>query len=253
MLDRATFLRATAHRGLHDASKGIIENTRAAFEAAIAAEHGIECDLQRSKDHVPLVFHDFDLERLTNRTGALADLSYDDINEVRYKDSTETIMTFAALLEQVANRVPLLVELKSDWSPPDVDWLTNVCRQAANYTGPVALMSFDPAVVQVVKHQAPHVPRGLVSGNFRNPNGTAWWPNEINDARATELSNLKAVDDIKPDFIAYHVKDLDTAAVKRSRDTLNLPIYTWTVRTKDDWRMCHAFADAAIFEGDVEL
>jgi glycerophosphoryl diester phosphodiesterase len=46
MLDRNTFLRPTAHRGLHDAAKGIIENTAAAFEAAIAKGYGIECDVR---------------------------------------------------------------------------------------------------------------------------------------------------------------------------------------------------------------
>src|SRR5262249_52566774 len=34
-----------AHRGLHDASVGVIENTAAAFSAAMAAGYGIETDL----------------------------------------------------------------------------------------------------------------------------------------------------------------------------------------------------------------
>ena len=37
MRDRSAFLKPIAHRGLHDAAKGIIENTVPAFEAAIAA------------------------------------------------------------------------------------------------------------------------------------------------------------------------------------------------------------------------
>ena len=46
MLDRNAFLRPIAHRGLHDAAKGVIENTAAAFEAAIAKGYGIECDVR---------------------------------------------------------------------------------------------------------------------------------------------------------------------------------------------------------------
>ncbi|HET9584946.1 MAG TPA: glycerophosphodiester phosphodiesterase, partial [Bradyrhizobium sp.] len=38
--------RPVAHRGLHDAQKGVIENTPSAFAAAIAGGYGIECDLQ---------------------------------------------------------------------------------------------------------------------------------------------------------------------------------------------------------------
>jgi glycerophosphoryl diester phosphodiesterase len=37
-----------AHRGLHDASAGVIENTAAAFSAAMAAGYSIETDLQIS-------------------------------------------------------------------------------------------------------------------------------------------------------------------------------------------------------------
>ena len=46
MLDRAVFIRPIAHRGLHSARKGIIENTGPAFEAAIAKGYGIECDVR---------------------------------------------------------------------------------------------------------------------------------------------------------------------------------------------------------------
>jgi glycerophosphoryl diester phosphodiesterase len=52
-----------AHRGLHAA--GVPENSPAAFTAAIARGLGIECDVQRSSDGQAMVFHDWDLERLT--------------------------------------------------------------------------------------------------------------------------------------------------------------------------------------------
>jgi len=42
--------RPIAHRGLHNASAGVIENTASAFAAAIAAGYGIETDLQISAD-----------------------------------------------------------------------------------------------------------------------------------------------------------------------------------------------------------
>ena len=51
-----------AHRGLH--GDGVPENSLAAAEGAIAAGLGIECDIQMSADNVPMVFHDWALERL---------------------------------------------------------------------------------------------------------------------------------------------------------------------------------------------
>ncbi len=68
-MPRPVFDRPIAHRGLHDRSRGIIENSRSAFEAAIAHGYAIECDVQLSKDGEPYIFHDDDLERLTGVTG----------------------------------------------------------------------------------------------------------------------------------------------------------------------------------------
>lgn len=74
MLDRATFLRPIAHRGLHDAAKGIVENTAPAFDAAVAKGYAIECDLRPAADGTPLVFHDLELDRLTAGAGLVTDL-----------------------------------------------------------------------------------------------------------------------------------------------------------------------------------
>ena len=63
--------RPVAHRGLHDAAAGIIENTPSAFAAAIAADYAIECDIQISADGEAMVFHDQTLERLTEGSGRL--------------------------------------------------------------------------------------------------------------------------------------------------------------------------------------
>ncbi|MGE5389162.1 MAG: glycerophosphodiester phosphodiesterase family protein, partial [Hyphomicrobiales bacterium] len=65
--------RPIAHRGLHDALNGVVENSIAAARAAIAASYGVECDVQRTKDGDLVVFHDDTLERLTSRDGRVCD------------------------------------------------------------------------------------------------------------------------------------------------------------------------------------
>lgn len=71
MLERSLFLRPIAHRGLHDAAAGVIENTAPAFSAAIGKGYGIECDLRPASDGTPFVFHDFTLDRLIEASGPL--------------------------------------------------------------------------------------------------------------------------------------------------------------------------------------
>jgi len=249
MWDRDTFVRPAAHRGLHDQAKGVLENTWPAFEAALAGGFGLECDLQSSRDNVPLVFHDDTLDRLMDGQGRLANLSHDHIKALRYKNQTETILPFETLLERVAGRAPLLVELKSDWSAPNLAWIDTICHLSQRYHGCLALMSFDPDVLQAVRHRAPEVARGLVSGDYRHPDRDPWYADVISDTRATSLTNLEPIDTVQPDFIAYHVHDLNCPAIEQARHTLNLPIFTWTVRSDEEWQLCNQFADAAIFEG----
>src|SRR5262245_60146721 len=102
-----------AHRGLHDASAGVGENTAAAFSAAMAAGYGMETDLQISSDGEAMVHHDDALGRLTEGSGFLADLSAAQIKAVRFRQSSGRILTLGELCDLVAGRVTLLLELKS--------------------------------------------------------------------------------------------------------------------------------------------
>ena len=101
--------RPFAHRGLHDASAGVIENTAPAFAAAMTGGYGIETDLQISADGEAMIYHDDALGRLTEGTARLADLSAADIKAVRFKGGTARILTLGELCELVAGRSPLLL------------------------------------------------------------------------------------------------------------------------------------------------
>ncbi len=247
MLDR-TFIRPIAHRGLHDAANGIIENTAPAFAAAMSAGHGIECDLQPAAGGLPVVFHDTRIERLMDAQGNVATLTAADLARLRYRNSGERIATFAALLEQVAGRVPLLVEIKSDWTPPKPTFLCQIADAARVYAGPLALMSFDPAVMAAMRDLVPGVPRGIVAGHYR---GAGWWNDVLDEARRAALSDLLDSGPAQPDFYAYHVADLPTPVTRYVREVAGMPLFTWTVRQPSDWDIARRWADAAIFEGTV--
>src|SRR3954468_13519881 len=64
--------RPVAHRGLHDVSRGVIENMPAAVSAAVARNFSIEVDIQLTADGEAMVHHDDALGRLTDGTGALS-------------------------------------------------------------------------------------------------------------------------------------------------------------------------------------
>ena len=81
--------RPIAHRGLHDAQRGIIENTATAFAAAISGSYGIETDLQISADGEAMVHHDDALGRLTEGSAALRDMSSEALKAVNFKQLVE--------------------------------------------------------------------------------------------------------------------------------------------------------------------
>lgn len=250
MLDRSVFLRPIAHRGLHDANRGLIENTAPAFEAAIAQDLGIECDLRPAADGTPMVFHDLPLGRLIDARGKVSDFKPADLKRLTYTAAPACrILPFADLLDLVEGKVPLLVEVKSEWGPVDETFMKAIAKQVKRYKGPLALMSFDPDVIAALKPLAPKAPRGIVSGLYR---GDGWWLDTLDPERAFRLSNLIDSGPAEPHFFAYHVKALPTPVTRFLREGLKLPLFTWTVRSNVDLATAAKWADAPIFEG-IEL
>ena len=81
--------RPVAHRGLHDAARGIIENMPGAFWAAIDGNFSIECDVQLTADGEAMVHHDDALGRLTEGSGALLDMTAAQLRAVPFKATPE--------------------------------------------------------------------------------------------------------------------------------------------------------------------
>ncbi len=105
--------RPVAHRGLHDAAAGIIENTPSAFAAAIAANYAIECDLQISADGEAMVYHDETLDRLTEGSGRLDAMPAAELKRVPFSATADRMITLGELCDLVAGRPALFVEIKS--------------------------------------------------------------------------------------------------------------------------------------------
>src|SRR3954463_3500870 len=105
--------RPVAHRGLHDISRGIVENMPGAVQAAIAGNFSVEVDIQLSADGEAMVHHDHALGRLTEATGDLVGRTAAELKALKFKDTSERMMSLGDLCTIVAGRVPLVIELKS--------------------------------------------------------------------------------------------------------------------------------------------
>ena len=236
--------RPIAHRGLHDAARGIIENTAAAVGAAIAAGYGIEVDLQISADGEAMVHHDDVLGRLTDGEGRLDRLSAADLKHVPFRGSAERMMTLGDLCDLVGGRATLLLELKSRFDG-DGRLPARVAAILSGYDGPGAPMSFDPMQLEVLRQKAPRLPRGIVAAKYRPHPYWDQMPAWLRHGMASLLPALTA----RPHFVAYAVDNLPAFAPLFARHILCLPLVTWVVRTEVERQRAARFADQMIFEG----
>src|SRR6202163_962688 len=152
--------RPVAHRGLHDAVRGIIENMPGAAQAAIDGNFSIECDLQLTADGEAMVHHDDALGRLTEGGGALLGMTASELKAVKFKDTSERMMSLGDLCALVQGRVPLVIEVKSHFDG-DRKLVARMTEVLASYSGPAAGMSFDPDQVLALREKMPKLPRGI--------------------------------------------------------------------------------------------
>ena len=235
--------RPVAHRGLHDLGAGIVENSQSAVQAALDADYAIEVDLQVTADGEAVVFHDYSVDRLTEGSGLVIDHTAAELKQLRFKACSDRIQTLAELLEQVAGRATLMLELKSRWC--DVGPFEHrVAESLRTYMGPVAVMSFDPRSMIAMKAIAPRLVRGMVSERFEHTNEWQF----MSVSHRLSLRHGKHLPECDPHFLHYHVKGLPYGPSRLFRK-LGRPVLTWTVRTPAQREIAAKYADQMIFEG----
>jgi glycerophosphoryl diester phosphodiesterase len=236
--------RPIAHRGLHDGAQGIIENTASAAAAAIAHRYGIEADLQISADGEAMVHHDDTLGHLADGAGALRDMSAAALKRVPFRATADRMMTLEDLLDLVAGRATLLLELKSRFDG-DLRLAARTAAVLARYHGPIGVMSFDPALIVELRRIAPRIVRGITAArHYPLP----FWQ-FLKPTQRFKLAFLLHGWKSRPHFLAYRVDDLATVAPRAARRIFGLPLLTWTVRSAQERAMATRYADQMIFEG----
>lgn len=129
------------HRGCADQYP---ENTVHAVTAASRHLDAVEVDVRRCKSGELVVFHDETVDRLTEGTGAVADLEWSELRALDVADSGESIPLLETVLSAVSDDVHLQVELKEVGLAEDV----RAAVDEADST--VTISSFDPASLEEV-------------------------------------------------------------------------------------------------------
>lgn len=241
------FDRPIAHRGLHDRERGIIENSRSAFAAAIGRGFGIECDLQLTADGEAIVFHDDSLERLVGRTGLVRSRLSDEliVTPLTGSSSADCPQTFEDMLAQVAGAVPLVVEVKHQANATDTEALAlRVAECVTDYHGPLVIKSFDPRMLIALRRAGYSGPLGIVSYGYDKPE----WYGDMPARTRFTLRHLLHYPNSRFTFISCERTALGLPAVRLFR-ALGFKVMSWTIRSETEAVEARRKADQIVFEG----
>lgn len=228
-----------AHRGLFDNGGDAPENSMAAFKKAVEADYGMELDVHVTKDGVPVLFHDFTLERMCGVKGVIEEYTYDELQKLTLCGSGERIPRLKELLNMVQGRVPLIVEIKSE--KVDVSCCKAIDRLLRDYDGEYCIESFNPMVLWWYRLHHKAVVRGQLSSNFRIDGG---YRNIVYFFMTHLMLNFFT----QPDFIAYNHAFKEEPGRRICRHFFRNPSVAWTVRSRKELEQLQKTFDVFIFE-----
>jgi glycerophosphoryl diester phosphodiesterase len=241
------FDRPIAHRGLHDRSKGVIENSRSAFAAALERGYAIECDVQLSSDGVPFLFHDDDFDRLTEATGRSDARPIADVIKLTLKGSATADVPplFTEFLSQVAGRTQLQIELKQQRDAVATKTLASAVATALKgYAGPYTLESFDPNLLIALRREGVTAPLGIITYGYDEPT----WDTKVTGWQKFVLRHLLHWPLTRFSFISCRNVSLYLPAVRFFR-ARGMEVTAWTITSEQAAVASKRGADQIVFEG----
>lgn len=229
-----------AHRGLHDNQSVAPENSMAAFKRAVEAGYGIELDVQLSKDRIPIVFHDEDLERVCGQKGKVRDYTFEELQKFPLCNSDERIPKFQDVLQLINGRVPLIIEIKihEDYK--------KVCKLADQvlklYQGAYCMESFHTGALFWYRMHRKGVIRGQLSSDFYK---------EIHrlDIPSFMVHHLLLNFVGKPDFVAYNHLYKKVREREICFHFFKIKAAAWTIKSSQELKEAKNDFDVFIFEG----
>lgn len=206
-----------AHRGDSQAAP---ENTMPAFISATArGAKYFEIDVRMSQDGVPVVIHDKTVDRTTDGTGIVSEMSLDQLRALDagawFSDSFAgtQIPTLDEVLSHVADSdAAIVIEYKGTWAQSDIKATVDMIA-TAGLEGDVIAQSFSKKTVTNISKVAPGLPVG--------------WLTQTIDASIVATAQKIGADAVNP--------RLATARGVVLAHRADLGVFAWTHDADADW------------------
>ena len=186
------------------------ENTLRALRKGLECAHFVEVDVRMTRDGVPVILHDPTVDRTTDGTGNVRDLTFDDVMKLD-AGKGERIPTLEEVLRLLKGNGGLVVELKETEDPGPV--LDMIGRSGV---APLFIVSFHTSVLKEVKRTLHHARTGLIFSRA--------------DEDSLEIAGIIHADLILPKYV------LLTAALVEEAHRRRLMVVPWTLNTDEEIR-----------------
>lgn len=136
-----------AHRGIFD-NKTIVENTIDAFKLCIKKKINIELDIHQLNDNTIVVYHDYNLKRLTGIDKSIYDYSYKVLKKLKLLNTNQHIPRLNEVLSLVKGQILINIEIKNNNNFDNL--YKELDHLLTNYNGKIIIQSFFPDVVRKI-------------------------------------------------------------------------------------------------------
>lgn len=222
-----------AHRGFSGKAP---ENTMAAINLAMLESYVkmVEIDVQLSKDGVPLLIHDYTLNRTTSGRGPVKDKTWE---ELKLLDAGkwfsksfigERLISLDECLEQVKGRLRVNIEIKNQANRyPHIEEKVVSLIQLHRMEHEVVVTSFEPRTLAKVREIDRKIRTGLIV-----------------DGKPRDLSMRMQM--LQCSFLSMNYRHLSSEVVEKAMKR-GIEVMAWTVdNAKRMKRITHLYPDVLI-------
>ena len=205
-----------AHRGVHNSD--FIENTLPAFVKSVDKKYIIELDIHILIDNSIVVYHDYNLKKLTGVNKIIETLSYPQLSKIKIKNKY-TIPTLKQVIHIVNGSVPILIEVKDINNNSKFE--EELVKILDGYRGKFAIQSMNPYVID-------------------------WFYKNRKDY----IIGLIVFNDLNYKLIKRYIKKIDFISVykKQLPFKINKLVLGWTIRNKNELEKYKDLCDNLICE-----
>lgn len=217
-----------AHRGVYN-NLNTVENSCKAFKKALDKNLNIELDVHITKDNELIVFHDYNLFRLTGKNKLVKNCTYDELCKLNLLDTKDKIPLLSEVLTLINGKVIIDIEIKNtnkkNLTLKLLDELLSI------YNGKFIIQSFYTKYITIINSKYPLYKKGLLISV----------PEVLLDYIINSSFFIKF---LKLDFIAYNKELAKSKKVQMLRKSI--PIFIWTIKNEKEMNSFSKYADSFI-------